>query len=355
MAFASRRLTVLSNQIRQPRQELPPAASGGAGSSERSLVGVDGLSFADLNAALTAEERAVRERVSRQVEASVSNELLVRLYETASFDRAKIIEIAKQLGPAGLAIQGYGCAGLSVMESILTTIELCRTDASLATFFLVHSGLAMESIAIAGSEKQKQTWLPQMANYSVIGAFGLSEPEYGSDATSLETRARRVQGGWLLNGRKRWIGNATIADVVIIWARDEDSSKIMGFIVETKTTGFSATKIENKIALRIVQNADITLRECFVPDANCMPVTGFAASTGAVLKESRLLVAAACVGVLLAGAGAADASAWTSSGQSIPPAARWPALRQGTRFHGADCLTQSFGQPAGSRGSRLVP
>ena len=150
----------------------------------------------------------------------------------------------------------------------MIAMELAHADASVATGFGVHTGLAMGSILACGSEEQQRTWLPAMSRFEKIGAFGLTEPHGGSDvAGGMATTARRDGDEWILDGAKRWIGNATFADVVIIWARDVETDQVLGFVVEKGTPGFSATKIERKIALRIVQNADIILEDCRVPES----------------------------------------------------------------------------------------
>ncbi len=149
-------------------------------------------------------------------------------------------------------------------------MEMARVDSSFATFFGVHSGLAMGSIYLGGSEDQKQKWLPPMARLEKIGSFGLTEPLVGSGSGGgLTTTAKREGDTWVLNGQKKWIGNATWGDVTIIWARDVADNQVKGFIVENKTTpGFKVEKIQNKIALRVVQNGLITLENCRVPEEN---------------------------------------------------------------------------------------
>ncbi|MDJ1372479.1 acyl-CoA dehydrogenase family protein [Gulosibacter molinativorax] len=154
------------------------------------------------------------------------------------------------------------------------TLELARVDASLATFFGVHVGLGMNSIGILGSPEQRAEWLPKMARGEVIGACGITEPLSGSDtAKGIQATARRDGDDWILNGQKRWIGNATWSDITIIYARDVEDGQVKGFIVPTDTEGYKAEKIVNKQSLRIVQNADITLTDVVVPEslrlANC--------------------------------------------------------------------------------------
>lgn len=258
----------------------------------------DAIEFMKLDLVLKPREIEIR-RLAREVGEVLITPLLPNLTETAQFDQ-RIIEASKKLGPAGLQCKGRGCAGLTNTEALLLTLELTRTDGSFGTFYLVHSGLAMRSIEIAGTEEQKDYWLPKMVRFEKIGAFGLTEPNYGSDATGLATTARKVDGGWVLNGEKRWIGNATFADVVIIWAKDTKTNDIIGFLVEKGMKGFKTSKIERKMSLRIVQSADIILDNCFVPDSHHLSrATKFSAGTQRVLESSRALVAAGSVGLLL--------------------------------------------------------
>ena len=179
----------------------------------------------------------------------------------------------------------------SVMEGLLT-MEIARVDVSTATFFGVHSGLAMQSILVCGSDAQKKEWLPAMRAWDQIGAFGLTEPEVGSAiAGGVTTTARRDGDGWVLNGQKKWIGNATFADLVIIWARDEADGQVKGFVVEKDTEGMTFDKQEDKIALRVVQNAEIHLRDVRVPEANRLQKAESFRSTADVLRVTRMGVA----------------------------------------------------------------
>ena len=202
-----------------------------------------------------------------------------------------------ELGVAGLSYDGYGCPGRSSLLDGFVTLEFARVDPSMATFLGVHAGLAMGSIYLCGSEEQKRAWLPPMARLEKVGAFGLTEPDVGSGASrGLTTTARRDGDEWVLDGAKKWIGNATFADVVVIWAKDGDDGNVKGFLVEKGTPGFAATKIENKIALRTVQNAHIELRECRVPDANRLAHAQSFVDTAAVLRMTRTSVAWQAVG-----------------------------------------------------------
>ncbi|CAB4565279.1 unannotated protein [freshwater metagenome] len=177
------------------------------------------------------------------------------------------------------------------------SLELSRVDASVATYVGVQAGLAMGSIGLCGSDEQRAEWLPKMAAGDVVGAFGLTEPTSGSDAAlGLQTTAQRRGDEWVINGAKRWIGNATWSDICIIWARDLDDNKVKGFIVPTNTPGYQATKIERKISLRIVQNADIVLTDVVVPESLRLPGARSFSDTAAVLRATRAEVAWAAVG-----------------------------------------------------------
>jgi glutaryl-CoA dehydrogenase len=175
--------------------------------------------------------------------------------------------------------------------------EMARVDSSIATFMGVHSGLAMGSIYLCGSEEQKQQWLPSMRRFEKIGAFGLTEPEVGSGASGgLMTIARREGNTWILNGQKKWIGNATFSDVTVIWARDVEDNQVKGFLVEKGTPGFRPEKMKDKIALRVVQNALITMEDCRVPEANRLQRANSFKDTAAVLRMTRAGVAWEAVG-----------------------------------------------------------
>lgn len=256
----------------------------------------DGFSFLELHRHLSPVEEKLRKHIRCICEAQVSP-IAGNIWDTSTFDY-RLVQACKDMGPAGLQIKEFGCAGLTNVEATLAVMEMSRVDASLATFAVVHSGLAMRSIAVAGTEEQKRYWLPKMARWEKIGCFGLTEAEHGSDAGGLETTATRTKGGYLLNGNKRWIGNATICDVAVVWARDTETGKIEGFLVERSFPGFRASVIRGKVSLRGVENADIFLSDCFVPDSHKMKPGGFSGNTKLVLESSRALVAAACTGLL---------------------------------------------------------
>src|SRR6204780_4784514 len=188
------------------------------------------------------------------------------------WERAEIcwplVKRLPELGIVGEDIKGYGCAGMSPMACGLVTMELHRGDGSLGVFLGVHAGLAMESIALCGSDEQKARWLPDMARMEKLGAFALTEPEHGSDSVALETSATPDGDGWVLNGRKRGIGLGGGADLVVVCALSTEGGPVNGFVVERGPPGYSAGVIEGKISLRSVWQAEITLENVRVPAAN---------------------------------------------------------------------------------------
>ena len=200
-------------------------------------------------------------------------------------------DLVPRLGELGVIGLGYDRPGRPAASRLLTsfvTLEISRVDTSLATFFGVHSGLAMGSIVLLGSDEQRERWLPDMFALRTVGAFALTEPDGGSDvALGLKTTARREGDEWVLDGEKRWIGNATFADLVVVWARDVADDTVKGFVVQQDNPGFTATKMEGKLALRSVQNADIVLRDCRVPDADKLAGANTFKDTGRVLQLTR--------------------------------------------------------------------
>ena len=216
-------------------------------------------------------------------------------WERAEFPRP-LIEKMAGLGIVGDGIVGYGCPPMSPIASGLVHLELNRGDGSLGTFLGVQAGLAMQSIAMLGSEEQKQRWLPPMAALQAIGAFALTEPTHGSDSVALETSARRDGDTWVLDGAKKWIGNGSIADVVVVWARDEADRRVKGFLLEKGTPGFDARKMEGKGSLRAVWQAEITLTDVRIPEANRLPGAQTFKDAGRVLAGTRNAVAWAALG-----------------------------------------------------------
>ena len=234
--------------------------------------------FYDLYETLSADELATVKRVRAFMETKVAP--IITDYWVRDAFPFELLPAIKELGIGGLAMHGYGCAGGSLGLLGFVQMELARVDPSIATFIGVHVGLAMGSIYIDGSEEQKQKWLPQMARFEKIGCFGLTEPLVGSGASGgLLTTAKREGDTWILNGEKRWIGNAPWCDVSIIWARDIADNQVKGFIVE------------NKIALKVVQNGHITLKDVRVPETNRLQSGNSFRDTAKVLKMTRYAVA----------------------------------------------------------------
>ncbi|XAR68803.1 Acyl-CoA oxidase [Bertholletia excelsa] len=244
---------------------------------------------------LTPDEQAIRMKVRECMEKEIAP-IMAKYWEKAEFPFQIVPQLAA-LGIAGSTIKGYGCPGLSITACAVSIAEIARVDASCSTFILVHSSLAMHTIDVGGSETQKQKYLPSLAQMKTIACWGLTEPDYGSDAGGVKTTATKVAGGWILEGQKRWIGNSTFADVLVIFARNTTSNQINAFLVKKDAPGLQATKIENKIGLRIVQNGDILLKNVFVPDEDRLPgITSFQDTTK-ILAASRLLVAWQPIGI----------------------------------------------------------
>ncbi|HEV3355570.1 MAG TPA: acyl-CoA dehydrogenase family protein [Pseudonocardiaceae bacterium] len=208
----------------------------------------------------------------------------------------------RELGLAGVAYEGYGDPLPAASNLLIGTLamEYSRTDPSVATFFGVHSGLAMYSIYAGGDQEQRDRWLPAMAAMDKIGAFAMTEPLGGSDvAGGMRTTAKRDGDHWILNGAKKWIGNATFADLVVVWARDVDDNDVKGFVVEKGAPGFEPVKIENKIAFRIVENAEITLTDVRVPESNRLQRINSFRDVAEILRATRGGVAWQALGVMI--------------------------------------------------------
>ena len=266
----------------------------GSPDKKRELPPING-DFYELSTRLTEDQRAIQLKVRAFMEQDVKpivNDYWLR--DEFPFD---LIPKFRELNLCGVTYEGYGCPNLPFLMEGVIAMEIARVDASIATFFGVQSGLAMGSIYLCGSEEQKQEWLPQMQTFDKIGAFGLTEPEVGSGAAGgLTTTCQKTEDGWVLNGQKKWIGNATFADLVIIWARDLGDGEVKGFILRTDTPGFQVEKIRDKMALRIVQNGLITLTDCVVEEKDRLPDANSFRDTAKVLRMTRAGVAWMAVG-----------------------------------------------------------
>lgn len=264
------------------------------GNPKRELPPING-DFYDVSARLSEEDRALQMRVRAFMEKEIAP--IVNNYWLHDEFPIEIIPKLAELNICGLTYEGYGCAGKSSLMEGIIAMEIARVDASVATFFGVQSGLAMGSIYLCGSDAQREEWLPRMQRMELIGAFGLTEPEVGSGAAGgLTTTARRTPEGWVLNGQKKWIGNATFADVTIVWAKDIDDGEIKGFLVRKDTPGFEVEKIKGKMALRIVQNGLITLTNCVVAESDRLQQANSFKDTAKVLQLTRAGVAWMAVG-----------------------------------------------------------
>jgi len=262
--------------------------------AKKALPRADG-DFYQIISTISEEDQALVRRVRAFLESEVTP--IINDYWTHEEFPHQLIPGLAALGIMGTPYHGYGCPGKSSLLDGVLMMELAAGDSSIATFRGVHSGLAMGSIYLCGSEEQKQQWLPPMARLEKIGAFGLTEPEVGSGTSGgLTTTARREGDSWILNGQKKWIGNATFSDVTVIWARDMADNQVKGFLVEKGTPGFKPEKMKDKIALRVVQNALITLEECRVPETSRLQNANSFRDTAAVLRMTRAGVAWEAVG-----------------------------------------------------------
>ena len=252
--------------------------------------------FYNYESLLTEQEQQAIMKVRSYLDAEVSP--IINGY----WDRAEFpTQLVKPLAELGLFSFGWDETRPFENSAVFrgfVAYELARVDPSVATFVGVQNGLTCGSISACGSAEQRAEWLPRLASGELVGSFGLTEPLSGSDsAQGLRTTARRDGDNWVLNGAKRWIGNATFADITIIWAKDVADNQVKGFIVPTNTPGYTATKIDGKISLRAVQNADITLEDVVVPESLRLQNANSFKDTAKVLRLTRAEVAWAAVGL----------------------------------------------------------
>ncbi len=250
-----------------------------------------------LETLLTDAERAVRDTVRAFSEQHVLP-VINTYWERAEFPFALLPALAAT-GITGGTLSGYGAPALSHVAAGLVSMELARGDGSISTFHAVQTGLAINSIATLGSPEQQQRWLPDLVQLNTIGAFALTEPDHGSDAVMLETRATRDGQDYVLNGAKRWVGAAHFADLIIVWARDDDGN-VGGFVVEKGTPGFEAQPITGKIAGRALSQAHIILRDVRVPREHRLAASHSFKDTSHVLTSARVGIAWEALGHALA-------------------------------------------------------
>ena len=248
--------------------------------------------FLEIDALITAEEKLLRDTVRQVVDDQIQPHI-ADWYEAGAMPMELGPELGK-LGLFGMHLDGYGCAGASAVDYGLACLELEAGDSGIRSLVSVQGSLAMFPIWAYGSEEQKQEWLPRMATGEVIGCFGLTEPDAGSDPASMRTVARRDRDDWIINGTKMWISNGTFAGVAVIWARTDDG--IRGFIVPTDAPGFSAPEITGKLSLRASKTAELVLDDVRVPDSFRLP--GVASMRGPLscLTEARYGIAWGAMG-----------------------------------------------------------
>ncbi|GAB4303828.1 MAG: acyl-CoA dehydrogenase family protein [Myxococcota bacterium] len=254
--------------------------------------------FIKLDSLLSDEEKIARDTVSRFVKDEVVP-LMPDAYEKGNFPKQFIPKVA-EMGLLGLTLPTeYGCAGANYVTYGLVCQELERGDSGIRSFVSVQSSLCMYPIFRYGSEEQRKRWLPKMAKGELIACFGLTEPDAGSDPASMRTTAKRTKGGWILNGSKMWITNATIADLAIVWAKTDEG--IRGFVVEKGFEGFKAIEIKKKLSLRASVTGELVMEDCFVPDDNYLPgsVKGLSAPLSC-LTQARYGIAWGAIGAAIA-------------------------------------------------------
>ena len=265
------------NVLSKPRRRPPPATAEDAQNSDVSTatrgtgVRLDPADFLDINSLLSDEERLIRDTVRDFVRSRVMPGI-DDWFERGVFPKEVAVEIG-QLGLLGMHLQGYGCAGANAVSYGLACMELEAGDSGFRSFVSVQGSLAMFPIWKFGSEEQKLEWLPRMARGEVVGCFGLTEPDFGSDPAGMRATARKRGPDWVLNGNKLWITNGGIADVAIVWARTDEG--VRGFIVPTATAGFSTRDIHRKISLRASVTSELILEDVLLPESAVLPgVTG---------------------------------------------------------------------------------
>src|SRR5688572_23504195 len=254
---------------------------------------LDPLDYLAIDALLDDEERAIRDTVRQFVRANVLDEV-GDWFEKGTFPRALITELGK-LGLLGMHLDGYGLPGASSVAYGLTCMELEAGDAGVRSAVSVQGSLAMFPIWKWGSEEQKERWLPPMHTGEVVGCFGLTEPDAGSDPGSMRTHARRDGFDWILNGAKMWITNGSIADIAIVWARTDDGA-IRGFIVEKDMPGYSAPEIHKKLSLRASVTSELVLQDVRVPDGHALPGATTLRGPLSCLNEARFGIVFGAVG-----------------------------------------------------------
>jgi len=258
-----------------------------------------GVDFLEFDALLSDDERLVRDTTRRFIEDNLIP-IIEDCNRAGRFPR-ELVKPMADLGFFGASLKGYGCAGMSNVEYGLVTQELERGDSGVRSFVSVQSALVMYPISAFGSEEQKQQWLPALQKGEKLGCFGLTEPDFGSNPGGMRTRARRVGNEYILNGEKMWITSGSIADVAIIWAKnEEEDDNIRGFVVETNRPGFRAEDIHGKWSLRASVTSSLSLQDVRIPQSNLLPASGGLKSPLMCLNQARYGIAWGAVGAAMA-------------------------------------------------------
>lgn len=258
----------------------------------------DGLDVLGISALLSDEERLVQSEVRKYVEAEITP-IIADCFEAGRFPVELIPSLAK-LGVLGANLpEEYGCAGMNNVAYGLVMQELEAGDSGIRSFASVQGALCMYPIFQFGSEQQKRRWLPEMAAGKVIGCFGLTEPNFGSNPSGMLTRAKRDRDGWVLNGSKAWITNGSMAHIAIVWAKTDEDDVIRGFIVERGTKGFSTRETHHKLSLRASDTSQLFFEDCLIPEENILPGSGGLKSPLMCLTQARYGIAWGAVGAAM--------------------------------------------------------
>src|SRR5438105_8185579 len=258
-----------------------------------------GVDFLEFDALISDEERLVRDTTRKFIEDNLIP-IIEECNRAGRFPR-ELVKPMADLGFFGASLKGYGCAGMSNVEYGLMTQELERGDSGVRSFVSVQSALVMYPIYAFGSEQQKQQWLPAMQKGEKLGCFGLTEPDFGSNPSGMRTRARRAVKEYVLNGEKMWITSGSIADVAVIWAKnEEEDDNIRSFLVETDRPGFRAADVHGKWSLRASVTSSLSLQDVHIPECNLLPKSGGLKSPLMSLNQARYGIAWGAVGAAMA-------------------------------------------------------
>jgi glutaryl-CoA dehydrogenase len=258
----------------------------------------EGFDFLSIDSLLSEEERLARDSVRKFVDAEV-RPIIAEAFEEGRFP-SHLVSTLAELGVFGANLpEEYGCAGMNNVAYGLVMQELEAGDSGLRSFASVQGALCMYPIFQFGSEEQRRKYLPAMAAGKVIGCFGLTEPNFGSNPGGMTTRAKRVKDGWVLNGSKAWITNGSIAEVAVVWAKVDDTDHIRGFLVDSGTRGYSTRETKHKLSLRASITSELFFQDCLIPEENLLPGSGGLKSPLMCLSQARYGIAWGAVGAAM--------------------------------------------------------